>query len=251
MRHDKIYAASLDGFRLLPPQWLRDISEAVPVHTPGYGSDGVPVFTILPIVAIAWWDLLCSIFQVSSDRSDREARIVGFTARQQGPGDTGIFVGEGNGRDVGMPFPEFPEPTASWVLFVPCSTERGACTMDQQGAEVAIATFADAKQTIAAATGSLLGYKPEPCGKLATYWGFPMLSSATENAFMCCPPSPDEQLARLEPTTFVTSLASAARRSPVPGVAAALCLSPDRNQASILPVGLTTTNASGGMEPFL
>jgi hypothetical protein len=46
MRRDKVYAASLDGFRPPPPQWLRDISQAVPDHTPGYGSDGVPVFTI-------------------------------------------------------------------------------------------------------------------------------------------------------------------------------------------------------------
>jgi hypothetical protein len=40
--------------------------------------------------------------------------------------------------------------------------------VDQQGAQVAIATFADPKQTIAAPTRSLLGYKPEPRGELAT-----------------------------------------------------------------------------------
>lgn len=91
-----------------------------------------------------------------------------FAARQKGPDDTGIFVGEGYGRDIGMsPFSEFVEPTASRILLAPRSTQRGACAMDQQGALVAIASFADTKQTIAAATRSLLGHKPEPCGELA------------------------------------------------------------------------------------
>jgi hypothetical protein len=40
--------------------------------------------------------------------------------------------------------------------------------MDQQRAQVAIATFTDAEQAITAATGSPLGYQPEPGGELAT-----------------------------------------------------------------------------------
>src|SRR5262249_44438817 len=38
----------------------------------------------------------------------------------------------------------------------------------QQGAQVAITTFTDAEQAITAATGSLLGYQPEPGSELAT-----------------------------------------------------------------------------------
>src|SRR5262252_9549651 len=51
---------------------------------------------------------------------------------------------------------------------LPPARPSAARPMDQQGAQVAIATFADAEQAITAATGPLLGYQPEPGGELAT-----------------------------------------------------------------------------------
>src|SRR6516165_8774271 len=65
------------------------------------------------------------------------------------------------------PFPQLAKPAASGILLAPGSPERGARPMDQQGAQVAIATFTDAEQAITAAAGPLLGYEPEPGGELA------------------------------------------------------------------------------------
>ena len=63
--------------------------------------------------------------------------------------------------------PQLTKPAASGILLAPGSPERSARPMDQQGAQVAIATFTEAEQAITAAAGPLLGYEPEPGGELA------------------------------------------------------------------------------------
>src|SRR5262245_43555360 len=160
--------------RCREPRWVfarfhlngsKTLAAAMPVHTPGSGSDGVTAFTISAdrcngLVGSPW---LCRrAVPASSGRSNRQAWIVVFTVRQQGPGDARILVGERDGCDIGMPpFPQLTKPAASGILLAPGSPERGARAMDQQGAQVAIATFTDAKQAITAATGPrCLGTSP-------------------------------------------------------------------------------------------
>ena len=98
------------GFRPLPPQWLQELAEAMPVHTPGSGSDGVAVFLHLPpIVAIGFGETFSALLMIGpSGGSDCQRGIVGFVARKQGPGDPCILVGKCYGRDIGMsPFSQF------------------------------------------------------------------------------------------------------------------------------------------------
>jgi hypothetical protein len=64
--------------------------------------------------------------------------------------------------------PHLSQPKASRILFSLNLTKSGASTIDEQGAQVAISTFADTDQSGAPTTRSLLRYKPEPGSKLST-----------------------------------------------------------------------------------
>ena len=64
------------------------------------------------------------------------------------------------------PLAQLAEPKASGILFAACSNQSGASPMDQQGAQIAVAAFADARQSGASSTRPLLRHQPQPCGKL-------------------------------------------------------------------------------------
>jgi hypothetical protein len=75
---------------------------------------------------------------------DGACALVSAVAGKQAPGDPRILVGERDSDDIGVsPLPHFPTPQASWILLVSNAPKRRACAVDQQGAQIAVSTFAD------------------------------------------------------------------------------------------------------------
>jgi hypothetical protein len=66
------------------------------------------------------------------------------------------------------PLPHFPQPQASWILFVSNPPEHGTGAVDQQGAQIAIAEFTNAGQWGSASARPLFGNKPKPGSKLTS-----------------------------------------------------------------------------------
>ena len=81
-----------------------------------------------------------------SGRAGRKLDVISAVAGEQAPGDARVLVGERPGDDVGMsPLPHLAKPQASWILLFSNAPKSGAGAVDQQGAQIAIATFADDK----------------------------------------------------------------------------------------------------------
>lgn len=101
-------------FHLKAPVTLAD---AMPVHTSGSGSDGV---TVSPSPAICCNCRVGPPFLIrrfASGRLHRQRGLVSCVAREHGPHDPRILVGERNGRDVGMPpLPHLAEPEAARIV---------------------------------------------------------------------------------------------------------------------------------------
>ena len=121
MRLDNVFAASPDGFfarfHLIGPETL---AEAMPVHTPGSGSDGMTVSSSpaillqLPGETSFCYSFVC---RFTSSCFHRRCVLVECAAREHGPHDPRILVGERDSRDIGMPpLPQLPKPEASGIL---------------------------------------------------------------------------------------------------------------------------------------
>lgn len=96
-------------------------------------------------------------------------RLVECAAREHGPHDPRILVGERDSSDIGMPpLPQLTEPEASRILLAGCFTERSASAMDHQCAQVAVAAFADTEQAGSPSAGSLFRHEAEPGRELTT-----------------------------------------------------------------------------------
>jgi len=66
--------------------------------------------------------------------------------REHRPGGTSILVGERHGGDVRMPtLPKRGKPAATQILLAFGFPKNGASTVGHQGAQMAIAAFADAQ----------------------------------------------------------------------------------------------------------
>jgi hypothetical protein len=122
------------------------LAETMPVQTPGSGSDGV---TVSPSSANRLQLQGRSIDPLAQDllsgRANRKAGVINAVAGEQAPGDPRILVGERDGDNVGVsPLLHLAKPQASWILFFSNPPERGASAVDQQRAQIAISTFADA-----------------------------------------------------------------------------------------------------------
>ena len=81
-----------------------------------------------------------------SGRANRKAGVIDAIAGEQAPGDPRILVGERDGDNVGVPpLPHLAKPQASGILLVSYPPQCGASAVDQQGAQIAISSFADAE----------------------------------------------------------------------------------------------------------
>src|SRR6266702_2862983 len=90
-------------------------------------------------------------------------------ARQQCPDDTGMLVRH---RHRGPVFPaalaQLSDPLAAPVCCEPDPPHRRPRPMDEECAQRAVATCADAPQALLPARGMLAGHQPQPGGTLAT-----------------------------------------------------------------------------------
>lgn len=127
---------------------LQTSAEAVPVHTPGSGSDGV---TVSPSPAICCNCRDGTSYSLSTGPSScfhRQVRLIGSITREHRPDDPRILVGERDSRNIGMPpLPQLAEPGASRILFAPGATQSGASAVDHQRAQIPVAALADAEQS--------------------------------------------------------------------------------------------------------
>ena len=146
------------------------MAEAMPVHTPGSGSDGMTVSSSpaillqLPGETSFCYSFVC---RLTSSCFHRWCVLVECAAREHGPHDPRILVGERDSRDIGMPpLPQLPKPEASGILLAGCFAEHSANAMDHQCAQIAIATFADTEQAGSPSTGSLFRHQAEPSREL-------------------------------------------------------------------------------------
>ena len=142
----------------------------MPVHTPGSGSDGMTVSSSpaillqLPGETSFCYSFVC---RLTSSCFHRWCVLVECAAREHGPHDPRILVGERDSRDIGMPpLPQLPKPEASGILLAGCFAEHSANAMDHQCAQIAIATFADTEQAGSPSTGSLFRHQAEPSREL-------------------------------------------------------------------------------------
>ena len=82
-----------------------------------------------------------------SDCRCRLSRAIIFFPRQDRPNDSGVFVGQCDCNDIWVPpFTHPLNPLASGIGLSTRFAKNGASTVDQQGAQVSVATFADPKQ---------------------------------------------------------------------------------------------------------
>ena len=84
-----------------------------------------------------------------------ECSIVG----QERPHDPGVLVRQGDRRHVLVaPCHQFAQPALRLCLVLG-KADDGSRTVDHQGAQVSVATLADAQQGLFATTGMLPGYR--------------------------------------------------------------------------------------------
>ena len=93
--------------------------------------------------------------------------FVGLARGQQRPGESRVFVGHRHGRDVVMSASgELTKPRSSAIRPCLCELNQSSATMDEQGSQVDVASFADAKQLRPAAAGDLTRNQADPCCEL-------------------------------------------------------------------------------------
>ena len=94
------------------------------------------------------------------DHSGRALRFKGCLVDGNGPGDTGEFIGQGDGRDVDTAaLYEASDPLAQRVGFLVCGPYYRPGTVNQQASEIGVAPFGDAEQSGFTAGGMLSGDK--------------------------------------------------------------------------------------------
>ena len=77
--------------------------------------------------------------------------------REQRPRNSCVLVGKRDRRDIGMaPLSQLLEPPASRILLGPNSAEDSASSMNEQGAQIAVPSFADAEQPCTSSARLLL-----------------------------------------------------------------------------------------------
>src|SRR5215472_6947345 len=172
MRHMSVPRASM-GFRPLPPQWLQDIgrSHADP-HT-RFGKRRGDRFHHL-CRSLQW--LGGTSFALLLRRSGvlRPIQLSGWdrssgrlTARPRRCAHSCWRARRLRYWDAAVPAAY--QASGFWDPACPrLARARRAPHGSARCAQVAITTFTDAEQAITAATGSLLGYQPEPGSELAT-----------------------------------------------------------------------------------
>ena len=86
---------------------------------------------------------------------------------EQGPGDTRCLVRHGDQRNIGRPSGQelvAPGSFTPWRGFAPSEHTAGA--MNQEPAQIAVASFGDFPQAFAPAAGGLAWHDAQPGGKL-------------------------------------------------------------------------------------
>lgn len=82
--------------------------------------------------------------------------LVILTTAQHGPSHAHGLVGQRNGGDIlATPLTQALQPAAEVIGFVLGLLDHGARTLDQQGADIGVATFADAEQPVFATAAVL------------------------------------------------------------------------------------------------
>ena len=110
-----VYPASLCGLidRRREPRWIfarfhlndaKALAEAMPVQTPGSGSDGGDPFRHLPPFDCNCWVRPIDSFarDLLSGCANRKTGVIDAVAGKQAPGDPRILVGERDGDNVGV-----------------------------------------------------------------------------------------------------------------------------------------------------
>ena len=138
-------------FRALPPQRRQGIGRNHAGPDTRFGkrrSDRFAIFRQSIAIAVRPINPFArdrSFEDVFSGCADRKPSVIDAVAGEQAPGDPRILVGERDGDNVGVsPLLHLAKPQASWILFFSNPPERGASAVDQQRAQIAISTFADA-----------------------------------------------------------------------------------------------------------
>src|SRR5437763_16900276 len=115
---------------------------------------GWPVTISRDLISSAGGGLLPFVVEcLASSRLNGSPRFVRDIPGEHSPDDTSILVGERHGRDVRMPtLAKANKPTASRILLAPSFAKNRASDVDHHRAQIAIAAFANAEQSVSSAT---------------------------------------------------------------------------------------------------
>ena len=173
-----------DGICWLAPQQLCELEARYPRQV-----RPAPVLPVLPSMIDCHSNLWRKSVESRRRRSvppcglrRRIRHVTGFVALargQQRPGEPRVFVGHRHGRDVVMSASgELIKPRSSAIRPCLCELNQSPATMDEQGSQVDVAPFADAKQLRPAAAGDLTRNQADPCRELPCVLEIARITSA-------------------------------------------------------------------------